>query len=152
MGDNLDQIRLQKSRVQANLSDNLPLEDAEGNPEARGNWLNLSGLVSDIYHAFQFEPFSRKIVMLLKPINFNWPDGLRSLINKHVILRNCIQHHDGRLPAPFLKRWCEQHQEGHHGDRGHARTNDPPTMETHLVYGGRCRLLYGMRCWRLLRK
>jgi hypothetical protein len=107
-GKNLDRISLQKVRVQVDLSDSMPLPSADGGEEARGDWLNLGGLVTDIWQAYKFEAFEQKMSMLLKPIKFLWPIGMQMEFRKHVLLRNCMQHHGGEVNGHLLEQFLQQ--------------------------------------------
>lgn len=95
---NRSNLRLRKSR--ANLSPGEYLsEDMDG--DVRG-WFTLSGLISDLWASYKFEPYAAKLDMLLKPIALQPPADLMFELRKHVLMRNAIQHHEGWISEPLL--------------------------------------------------
>lgn len=102
---NPSNIKIRKSQVHLAPSQYIP-EDSldEENAIEGGKWFTLKGIVSDMWRAYKFEPFKNKIEMLFKSIDFNWDPAKLSEISKHVILRNCMQHHEGVLDKDSLKQ------------------------------------------------
>jgi hypothetical protein len=86
-------VKLRKSRASVDPSDYVP-DELDG--DAAG-YFTLSGFISDLWAAYKFEPFQKKIEMLLKPIDFMPDQNLMFELRKHVALRNAVQHHEGWL-------------------------------------------------------
>jgi len=100
---NKDKIRLRKSSAKIDLSKHNLYEEGLDDDGDGSNWLSLSMLISDIWHSYEFEPFQEKYDRLTKSLEFKAKDLLKEFILKHVLIRNCIQHHDWQLDAPSLK-------------------------------------------------
>ena len=102
---NPSNIKLRKSQVYLSPSQYIP-KDAieEENQFEGGRWFTLKGIISDMWRAYKYEPFKNKIDMLFKSIEFSWDPKKVQEITKHVILRNCIQHHEGVLHKDVLKQ------------------------------------------------
>lgn len=95
---NRSNLRLRKSRANLSPGDYLS-EDMDG--DVRG-WFTLSGLISDLWASYKFEPYAAKLDMLLKPIELQPPADLMFELRKHVLMRNAIQHHEGWISQPLL--------------------------------------------------
>jgi hypothetical protein len=93
-------IKLQKSSVKLSLINYRPIDtlDLESSP-----FFTLSGLVVDIWNAFKFEPINSKFDMLFKSVDFPLVNNLKRQVLKHIEIRNCIQHHNGKLMPESLK-------------------------------------------------
>lgn len=101
LGDNHYGIKIQKTSVNLSLATYQPQNDRE--LENSPTW-TLDGLMGDLWNAFKFEPASKKLDMLFKSVDFSPNENIKRQINKHIEIRNCIQHHDGRLMPDSLKR------------------------------------------------
>lgn len=66
----------------------------QGDPES-GQWFTVKGLIKDIWNSYRFEPFTQKAEMLFKACEYKIEGEIQRVITKHVLLRNCIQHHEG---------------------------------------------------------
>jgi hypothetical protein len=56
-----------------------------------------------MWKAYQFEPYKENIAMLFRAVAFTWNPDLVAFLNKHVTLRNCVQHHEGQLDKGSLQ-------------------------------------------------
>ncbi len=92
-------LKLRKTGVNLAPADYFP-ESAEAD---MGAFFTLNGLVADMWAAFKFEPFPQKLEMLLNPIELKLDGELMASIRKHVMLRNVVQHHAGRLSERHIK-------------------------------------------------
>lgn len=102
---NKAKIKLQKSKAQIDPNRYLPEDDPDlATSDAGNQWLTIRGLISDLWKAFKFEPYKEKLQMLFAAIDFKLDDTVRTELMKHVVLRNCIQHHGGQLDKNSLLR------------------------------------------------
>ncbi len=117
-GGNRAKIKIRKSKVQLNTNRYIPddIEDEEAN-----TWFTLKGIISDMWKAYKFEPYKLKMEMLFTAVDFSWEPDERAFLSKHVSLRNCIQHHEGRLDADSL-----------HGSGAFSFNIKGPTQDIHL--------------------
>lgn len=99
---NPSKIKLRKSKVFLSLDQSHT--DYDDMTEDGSQWLTLQGIISDVWKAYKFEPYKNKIEMLFKSIDYKWPSEKLFEFHKHVILRNCIHHHEGQLHQDFLKQ------------------------------------------------
>lgn len=100
---NTSSLRLRKSTVKLNLEKHHHDEEAFGEPDIEtANWLSMSTIVSDIYWSYQFDSFKEKLSKLTKGTDYNIKTEVREEIIKHVIIRNCIQHHFWQLDKGTL--------------------------------------------------
>ena len=60
-------------------------------------------LIGDIWNSYKFEPFSEKYNRLISSLEFKEKASLKEFIFKHVLIRNCIQHHSWQLDGASLK-------------------------------------------------
>ena len=99
--DNRYGIEIKRST--ANLS--LATYQAKNNPEIENSptW-TLVGLTRDLWNAYKFEPASKKIEMLFKSVDFSPDENIKRQVNKHIEIRNCLQHHDSKLIPDSLKQ------------------------------------------------
>lgn len=93
-------IKIQKTSVKLSLEnyqpeDNSDLENSE--------FFTLHGVLTDLWNAYKFEPSSKKIDILFKCVDFSPNAEVKRQIKKHIEIRNCIQHHEGRLIPYSLK-------------------------------------------------
>lgn len=106
-GRNPHNIKLRKSHVKLDLFRYVPEpeEDEENETIASTTtWFTIRGLISDIWKAYKWEPFNSKKEMLFKCIDYDSNQSQIYEIKKHVILRNCVQHHEGCLDRESLEQ------------------------------------------------
>lgn len=96
---NKSNLKLQKSAVKVDLSRHVNEEDSTSGDY----WLTIQMLISDIWRAYMFESFNERLTKLVKAVEYKFDDELKSVFAKHVIIRNCIQHHNWQLEATSLK-------------------------------------------------
>jgi hypothetical protein len=102
---NRSKIKLQKAKVQIDSNRYLQEDDPDYLIDEGGSqWLTVQGLISDIWKTFKFEPYKMKVQMLFGAIDFKPNDAVRAELMKHVVLRNCIQHHEGKLDKDSLRQ------------------------------------------------
>jgi hypothetical protein len=65
-------------------------------------WFTLQGVITDMWSAYRFEPYKQKLGMLFSAVDFESDKSVIALLNKHVAIRNCIQHHGGQLDKGVL--------------------------------------------------
>lgn len=101
-------IKLRKSNVRIDTSKYLPDlnedDDNDSNTGDASHWFTVRGLISDMWKAYKWEPFNDKTSMLFKSVDYPAEEACMYEIRKHVILRNCIQHHEGGLDRDSLKQ------------------------------------------------
>jgi hypothetical protein len=95
---NPSKINIRKSKVNLNPVEYVP-EDVD---EDGATWFTLRGIVSDMWRSYKFEPFSNKLDMLFKSVEYVVDRETRFELMKHVLLRNCVQHHGGQLEPTCL--------------------------------------------------
>lgn len=95
---NSSNIKLSRSSVKIDLSRHYPDEE-DG---AKGDWLTIQMMISDIWKSYKFEGFKEKLNKLIKPLEYVISPDIKKEILKHVVIRNCIQHHDWQLEASSL--------------------------------------------------
>jgi hypothetical protein len=96
---NQSNLKLIRSSVKIDLGKHHSDDD-----DLKGDsWLTIQMLISDIWHSFKFEGFGDKLIKLFKPLEYSISTELKQQILTHVIIRNCIQHHDWQLEASSLK-------------------------------------------------
>jgi len=101
LNNNKEGIKLQRSKVALSLATYQPQDDPE--LENSSTW-TLTSLLTDIWNAYKLEPADKKFEMLFKSVDFSPDQAVKSEINKHIEIRNCIQHHFGILTPDALKR------------------------------------------------
>ncbi|HEY7157929.1 MAG TPA: hypothetical protein VH575_28485 [Gemmataceae bacterium] len=102
---NKSKIKLQKAKVQIDPNRYLPDEDPDYPIDEGGTqWLTVQGLITDLWKTYKFEPYKMKVQMLFGAIDFKLDDSVRAELMKHVVLRNCIQHHEGQLDKDSLRQ------------------------------------------------
>ncbi len=102
-------LKLKKSQVKLNPIDYLPPEDFEEEnlidlKMIDPHFFTINGLISDMWQAYKWEPFKQKTDMLFKSVDFKPDINDLNEIKKHVILRNCIQHHEGIVDRDTMKQ------------------------------------------------
>lgn len=95
-------VKLRKMSLASNPGTYLP-EESEDLGEDSIYWFTVQALISDFWRVYKFLPFKDKLEHLVKAVNFNIDASIRDMILKHVIIRNCIQHHDWILEKTSLK-------------------------------------------------
>lgn len=104
---NPHKIKLRKSQIKVDYASYVPEADEVGDEDTADSgrvWLTLRGFIRDMWMAYKWEPFKNRADMLFKSTDYAIDAGLFDEINKHVTIRNCMQHHDGRLDRDSLKQ------------------------------------------------
>ncbi len=109
-------VLLQESMTEGNFFKiDLPLPKAKFSIDTNGieephfmkedveNWLIKQQVISSIWKAFMFEPFKSKVIAIPKSVKFRWDDGLVHHLCTAVVIRNCFQHHSGKLNGDALR-------------------------------------------------
>jgi hypothetical protein len=106
-GGNRSRIQLRKFKTSLNPAGYIPdaeraySRDEEANEV--GRWFTLKGIVGDIWRSYRFEPFRTKLELLFNACDFKIDSDISRLLIKHVLLRNCIQHHGRFVTQEALK-------------------------------------------------
>lgn len=98
---NKSNIKIRKSAIKIDLAKNS--YDGEDMTEEGLNWLSVNMFMSEIWRSYKFEPFDEKYNRLTKSVDYKAQQELRDFLFKHIIIRNCIQHHDWQLDPTSLK-------------------------------------------------
>lgn len=103
---NPHRIKLRKTRVAVDATSYVPepddAEDAATIADA-SSWFTIKGLISDMWKTYKWEPFKTKAEMLFKSLDYFPDDASFFEIRKHVVIRNCMHHHEARLDRDSLK-------------------------------------------------
>jgi hypothetical protein len=99
---NTHKIKLRKSQIKVDYASYLP-EDEDVDDEGT-TWFTIRGFIRDMWIAYKWEPFKNRTDMLFKSTDYAIDPSLFDEIKKHVIIRNCVQHHEGRLDRDSLKQ------------------------------------------------
>lgn len=101
---NAGKIKLQKAKIHIDPHHYQPDEDLD-DPLSSGatEWLTLRSLITDLWKGFKFEPYKTKLQMLFGAVEFKLEEKVQSELTKHVMLRNCIEHHEGKLNKDSLR-------------------------------------------------
>jgi hypothetical protein len=99
---NPHKIKIRKSQVKVDCVSYLP-EDEDVDDEG-ATWLTIRGFIRDMWIAYKWEPFKNRTDMLFKSTDYVIDTALFDEIKKHVIIRNCMQHHEGRLDRDSLNQ------------------------------------------------
>lgn len=67
------------------------------------NFITLSTITSSIYKDFKFLNFKDRFKEIIKSVDFTCEPTVSKFINKQIILRNCIQHHQNRIDVKAIK-------------------------------------------------
>jgi hypothetical protein len=97
---NPHKIKLRKSQIKLDYASYLP-EDEDVDDEG-ATWFTIRGFIRDMWIAYKWEPFKNRTDMLFKSTDYVIDPALFDEIKKHVIIRNCMQHHEGRLDRDSL--------------------------------------------------
>lgn len=103
---NRSNLHLSKFKVSVDLSHSEPFEDRylrDREREEIQKWLTLKGLINDVWSSFTFEPFAIKMQLLFRACEYKLDDKARLELTKHVLLRNCVQHHNRTVTIDALK-------------------------------------------------
>ncbi|CAF1786146.1 hypothetical protein [Bacillus subtilis] len=90
---NNSNLKLSKSSAKIDLS---------RHDEMTGEWLTIQMIIGDIWKSYKFEGFKDKLAKLIKPFNYKINSNIKKTILKHVLIRNCIQHHNWGLDSSSL--------------------------------------------------
>jgi hypothetical protein len=99
---NPHKIKLRKSQIKVDNASYLP-EDVDVGDEG-ATWLTIRGFIRDMWITYKWEPFKNRTDMLFKSTDYVIAPALFDEIKKHVIIRNCMQHHEGRLDRDSLNQ------------------------------------------------
>jgi len=104
---NKSKLRLKKASTKIDLSQfNL---HEEGLDKDGGEWLTLRMLISDIWKSYMMEPYDSKIETLFRSLDFSLNQNELNFLKKHILIRNCIQHHDCQLDGHLIKKFGKDH-------------------------------------------
>jgi hypothetical protein len=102
---NTSALPLGKFKASFNPKVYMPTEgDSERDDPEAGQWFTIQGLIRDIWWSYKFEPFDSKTSMLFKACEYLPPQEIQREIIKHVLLRNCVQHHERGVTTDALRR------------------------------------------------
>ncbi|MGN4542754.1 hypothetical protein [Bacillus cereus group sp. MYBK95-2] len=96
---NSNNLKLKKSAVKIDLSKHS-LKD---NKLPNDSWFTIQMIISDIWNSFKFESFNEKLKKIASSFDYKIQHDLKKEMLKHVIIRNCIQHHNCKLEPSSLK-------------------------------------------------
>lgn len=96
--NNRNNIKLQSFNVKLDLK-NLSTTSEE---ITDNHWYTIREIISCIWKNFKFLPFKDKFKEIQKCIGYSINENINYEINKHVIIRNCIQHHQWQLIPDLL--------------------------------------------------
>lgn len=71
--------------------------------EYKVDWLIIQEVISNCYNDFKFLPFKEKYERVAKCVDYKCDNDIKKEIFKHVTIRNCYQHHEGKLVVSALK-------------------------------------------------
>lgn len=101
---NTDRLKLSKNMsVKLNLNDLGTLPEDIVLDDSASQWLTIHQLIGDIWKNYQFLPAKEQISELIKSVNYTDSDNLLTIINQHIFIRNCIQHHSGECTNDVQK-------------------------------------------------
>lgn len=72
------------------------------------NYFTITSIVMDILNSYKFESSDEKLSKLFKGLEFKIDPETNDFIKKHIVIRNCIQHHDCELNAFMLKKYGKE--------------------------------------------
>ena len=100
---NPSRIKIRNSKVSVDPQRYLPDDDSDCPIDVGGaQWLTVRGLIHDLWMSYKFEPIKVKMQKLFGAVEFKLEDPVKSELMKHVVLRNCMQHHEGKLDKDSL--------------------------------------------------
>ncbi len=101
---NPNQIKLRRASVRVDPSCYLPAPEDVGNEDVSSSvpWFTIRGFISDMWRAYKWEPFKSKTEMLFRSLDYTPSEHALFEIRKHVLIRNCMEHHQGHLDRDSL--------------------------------------------------
>ncbi|MDX6158390.1 hypothetical protein SIA70_20075 [Bacillus subtilis] len=96
---NKSKLKLAKKNIKLDFNKHV-YKDMDGD-----DWLTITNIISDVWDDFKRTGFTDKLSRLTKPLDYEMSKQdkeLRHEIIKHVIIRNCIQHHNWQLDRDSL--------------------------------------------------
>ena len=78
-------------------------ETTQENGGSGDHWLTIHQIIGNIWKDFKFLPFKDKFKEIMNCIDYTHDKIKIDEINKHVVIRNCIQHHQWELVEDVLK-------------------------------------------------
>jgi len=131
---NPHRIKLRKSQIKIDFASHLPEPDEEDD-DTIDSALTIRFFISDMWKAYKWEPFNNKMNMLFKSIDYKIDKDFSYEIKKHVIIRNCMQHHEGSLDRDSLKQLGRQSIEMKNtGGTYHIEAWKPITIKAEELY------------------
>lgn len=100
---NKSKIKLQKANSKIDLSQ-YDFSDYVSD----GNYFTITSIIMDIWNSYKFESSDEKLRKLFKGLEFEIDTETKDFIQKHIVIRNCIQHHDCELKAFMLKKYGKE--------------------------------------------
>jgi hypothetical protein len=101
-------LKLQRFKATFAPASYIPDDESAGYDAESKQWLTVRGMIGDIWKSFRFEPFHRKMEMLFKASDYPLEPASKAEVIKHILLRNCVEHHDGQLTNDALSQsGCE---------------------------------------------
>lgn len=133
---NPHKIKLRKSQIKIDFGSYMPEpDDEEDDDDTIDSALTIRFFISDMWKAYKWEPFNNKMNMLFKSIDYKIDEEFSYEIRKHVIIRNCMQHHEGSLDRDSLKQLGRQSIEMKNaGGTYHIKAWKPITIKAEEVY------------------
>ena len=87
------------------IKSNIRLDDISMNYEKGCNisWMVIQQIVTNCWQDYKFLNFKEKFLNITKPVDYVCNLNTKEEIFKHVLIRNCYQHHEGELTDDALK-------------------------------------------------
>lgn len=101
--NNPDSIKLSSMNVKLNLTQISETTSEIG--ETSYHWLTIRQIIGNIWKDFKFRQFKDKFKDIVNCVDFDCPQNIKEEIYKHVLIRNCIQHHQWQLDGDSLKNF-----------------------------------------------
>lgn len=96
-------LQLERGKARFDLEKHYPESNDLGVDVEASRWLSLQLLISDIWHSYMFEPFPDKLRRIVRAVDYYLDPQVRHTMLKHIVIRNCIQHHEWALSADSLR-------------------------------------------------
>ncbi len=98
---NKDSLKLNKIKTTLDLEkltsmDSFPLDES--------NFDILTTITSCVWKDFKFLDFKERFSAILKCVDYNCDKDILNIINKHVAIRNCFQHHQGKVEKRTINK------------------------------------------------
>lgn len=100
---NPHRLKLKKSRVCVDTGSYLPEDDDAMGAFDTSAWFTIKEMISDMWKAYKWEPYKTKVKMLFKSLDYTPDETSFFEIRKHIVLRNCMHHHESILDRDSLK-------------------------------------------------